>query len=50
VGSQTTLLFQRDSASELVQVTLAEMREALALRFGGEGIVRVRGVVPAQVS
>lgn len=33
----------------LEQVTLAEMRDVLALRFGGEGIVRVRGIPPAEV-
>jgi hypothetical protein len=31
------------------QVTLAEMREVLALRFGGEGIVRVRGIPASDV-
>ena len=32
-----------------VQITLAEMREALALRFGGEGIIRVRPIALAEV-
>lgn len=47
VAASVTLL--HTLSTYFVQVTLAEMREVLALRFGGDGIVRVRGIPPSEV-